>query len=51
VRRWLDGNGVRLGGSDEAAEHWLIVDALTMEVHAAARNQARAILLGQWSPG
>ena len=51
VRRWLDENGIRLGSSDGAAEHWLVVDAATGEVLAAPRREARTILLDQQLPG
>src|SRR5262245_23840018 len=47
VSAWLDENGLNLGNSDEAALHWLIVDAQTKEVFAAPRQEARATLLRQ----
>ena len=47
VRRWLDENGIHLGSSDETAQHWLIVDALTGDLYAAPRQDARVILLRQ----
>jgi hypothetical protein len=47
VRAWLDENGLNLGNSDEAALHWLIVDAQTGEVFATPRQEARASLLHQ----
>jgi hypothetical protein len=51
VRRWLDDNGVNLGNSDEAATHWLVVDAGTGEAHAAPCREARAVLISQRLPG
>lgn len=44
---WLDENGIHLGSSEETAQHWLIVDALTDDLYAAPRQDARAILVGQ----
>src|ERR1700739_188850 len=40
VQPWLDDNGIHLGNSDEAARHWLVVDAATSEVYAAPRAEA-----------
>jgi hypothetical protein len=51
VRRWLDDNDINLGNSDEAATHWLVVDAVTGEVHAAPHRDARAILVNQQLSG
>ncbi len=51
VRLWLNENGIRLGSSDKAAEHWLIVDAVTREVHAAPCDEARPLLRLQSFPG
>jgi hypothetical protein len=51
VRAWLDGNGLNLGNSDEAALPWLIVDALTGWVFAAQRQEARGALLRQGLSG
>ena len=51
VRRWLDEHGIDLGNSDVEALHWLVVDALTSEVHAVPCQEARAILLNQQLPG
>jgi hypothetical protein len=47
VRQWLDENGLNLGNSDEAATHWLVVDAQTGEAHAAPCREARAVLICQ----
>jgi hypothetical protein len=50
VRQWLDENGINLGNSDEAAEHWLIVDALTGEIHAVPHHEAKPLLRLQRLP-
>jgi hypothetical protein len=50
VRRWLEEQGLHLGNSDEPAEHWLIADALTGDLYAAPRQEARRILLRQELP-
>ena len=47
VRRWLDQNDIHLGNSDEPARQWLVVDAITGEVFALVRHEARAMLLRQ----
>jgi hypothetical protein len=47
VRGWLDRQGINLGSSDEPAEHWLIADALTGDLHAAPEREARAIVRSQ----
>jgi hypothetical protein len=51
VRAWLDQNDIHLGSSDKTALHWLVVDAGTGQVFAAACQDARAILLRQELPG
>ena len=51
VRRWLDDSGINLGNSDEAATHWLVVDAVTGEAHAAPCREARPALASQRLPG
>ena len=51
VRRWLDENDIHLGGSDEAARHWLVVDALTGGVHAVPCDEVRPLLRLQRLPG
>jgi hypothetical protein len=50
VKLWLDENGIHLGNSDEEARHWMVVDALTDEVHAAPRSEAFRILRTQTIP-
>ena len=47
VRKWLDRHGINLGSSDEPAEHWLIVDALTGDLFAALEREAHAIVRSQ----
>jgi hypothetical protein len=47
VSRWLDEHGVHLGDSEEAARHWLVVDAQTAEVYAAPRHEARWVVVRQ----
>src|SRR4051794_27277152 len=51
VSRWLDENGINLGSSDEAAQHWLVVDVQTGQVYAAPRREACAVLRRQQLPG
>jgi hypothetical protein len=46
----LDENGINLGSSDEAAQHWLVVDVQTGQVYAAPRREAYWILLHQQLP-
>jgi hypothetical protein len=50
VRRWLDENGINLGSSDEAGQHWLIVDSLTGEVRAAPGREALLVIRCQQFP-
>jgi hypothetical protein len=50
VRGWLDRQGINLGSSDEAAEHWLIADALTGDLYAAPSREASAIVRSQLLP-
>jgi hypothetical protein len=50
VCRWFDENGIHLGNSEEPAQHWLIVDSLTGEVHAAPGREALALLRRQQLP-
>src|SRR5205807_2325356 len=50
VTEWLDRHGIHLGNSDEAAEHWLVVDALTGDLFAVPRREASAILIKQQLP-
>jgi hypothetical protein len=50
VQPWLDEKGIHLGNSDEAARHWLVVDAATCEVYAAPRSEAFRILRTQTIP-
>lgn len=50
VRRWLAENGIHLGNSEEQAQHWLVVDALTGEVHAAPCREALVIIRRQQLP-
>ena len=50
VRRWLDENGIHLGGSDESARHRLVVDAQTGEVHAAPCEEAKRLVRLQRLP-
>src|SRR4051812_19725987 len=40
VRRWLGGNGINLGSSDEPVTHWLIADTLTNDLFAAPVREA-----------
>ena len=51
VRRWLDEHSLNLGNSDEAAQHWLVVDALTGDLHAAPSREASAVVRQQQLPG
>jgi hypothetical protein len=51
VGRWLDGNGIILGNSDEPARHWLVADALTCDLYAAPRRDASAVVRHQQLPG
>jgi hypothetical protein len=50
VKPWLDENGIHLGNSDEAARHWMVVDAATNEVYSAPRGEALRILHTQSIP-
>ena len=50
VRHWLDGNSVHLGGSDEPARHWLVVDAQTSDIYAAPVREASHIMQTQSIP-
>ena len=50
VFRWLDGQGLNLGNSDEPADHWLIADAVTGDLYAAPRREALEIVLQQTPP-
>ena len=50
VRRWLDDNDINLGNSDEAATHWLVVDALTGDIYAAPCSEALRIVRTQSTP-
>src|SRR5262245_16603793 len=50
VHRWLEGNALRLGNSDEPAEHWLVADALTGDLYAAPTREALGVLLRQQPP-
>jgi hypothetical protein len=44
VRRWLDEQALNLGNSDEPATHWLVADAVTGDLYAAPRREAREIV-------
>jgi hypothetical protein len=50
VRRWLDEHELNLGNSDEAAQHWLVADAMTGELYAAACREAHGIVRAQQLP-
>ncbi len=50
VRRWLDENGIYLGSSDEAAQHWLVADAMTGELFSAVVREAHGIVRAQSLP-
>ena len=50
VRRWLDGQGLNLGNSDEPATHWLIADAATGDLYAAPQREASLIVRQQELP-
>jgi hypothetical protein len=50
VHRWLDKNRLNLGNSDEAAQHWLIADALTGDLYAAPTREASAVVRQQRLP-
>jgi hypothetical protein len=50
VKRWLDENGIHLGNSDEAARHWMVVDAATSEVYTAPRAEACRFVRTQNAP-
>ena len=50
VWRWLDENGINLVNSDEAAQHWLVADALTGELYAGSCREAHAIVRAQRLP-
>jgi hypothetical protein len=47
VGRWLDENQINLGNSDETAQHWLVVDALTGDLYAAPSREASAVVRQQ----
>ena len=51
VGRWLEEQGLNLGNSDEAAQHWLVVDALTGDLYAAPSREASAVVRQQQLPG
>jgi hypothetical protein len=51
VHRWLEEHGLNLGNSDEPAQHWLIADAVTGELYAAACREARTVVRAQQLPG
>jgi hypothetical protein len=51
VGRWLDEQGLNLGNSDEAAQDWLVADALTGDLHAAPSREASAVVRQQQLPG
>jgi hypothetical protein len=50
VSQWLTENHLNLGNSDEPAEHWLIVDALTNELYAAPVGEASQAVRRQQLP-
>jgi hypothetical protein len=47
VRHWLDEQGLNLGNSDEAAQDWLVADALTGDLYAAPSREASAVVRQQ----
>jgi hypothetical protein len=47
VGLWLEANGIHLGNSEEAARDWLVADALTGDVYAAARSEASYLVYTQ----
>jgi len=51
VGRWLDENHLHVGSSDESAQHWLVVDALTNDLYSAPTGEAVRILRTQNIPG
>jgi hypothetical protein len=51
VYRWLDEHNLNLGNSDEAAQHWLVADALTGDLYAAPSREASAVVRQQQLPG
>lgn len=50
VRCWLDENGIHLGNSDEASQHWLVADAMTGELFSATCREAHGIVRAQSLP-
>ena len=50
VRCWLDENGIHLGNSDEASQHWFVADAMTGELFAAVVREAHAVVRAQKLP-
>jgi hypothetical protein len=50
VRRWLDGQGLHLGNSDEPTEHWQVADATTGDLYAAPLREALELVHRQELP-
>lgn len=51
VAAWLSNNGIKLGNSEESAQHWLVVDSQNGEVYAAHWREARQAVIRQIIPG
>ncbi len=47
VRLWLDENGLNIGNSEVAAQHWLVADAQTGDLYAAPGREAHRIVRQQ----